>query len=209
MTRVDARVQLFAGLFAALAGVLDAIGFIRSGGFYVSFMSGNSTQLGVGIVRHLDEALLAAGLILAFLVGVVGGSLVGFGASDRRRPAVVLTAIAAVLASAALLVDIPAASVALVAVAMGAANIVFERDGRVQFGLTYMTGNLVHVGTGIAKALAGRGGIAWLGTALLWIAFVLGAALGAAAHSAIAGECLWLASLAALLLALASLRLFR
>ncbi|MDB5537022.1 MAG: hypothetical protein JWQ65_1897, partial [Devosia sp.] len=33
-------------LLTAAAGFIDAIGFIKLGGFYTSFMSGNTTQLG-------------------------------------------------------------------------------------------------------------------------------------------------------------------
>ena len=31
------------------AGFIDAVGFIALGGFYTSFMSGNTTQLGTGL----------------------------------------------------------------------------------------------------------------------------------------------------------------
>jgi uncharacterized membrane protein YoaK (UPF0700 family) len=95
------------------------------------------------------------------------------------------------------------------ALAMGAENVVFERDGHVRFGVTYMTGSLVRVGTGLAATLIGRAGDGWLGYLLLWIAFVIGATLGATAYSAMAQGCLWVASLAALALAFASLRLVR
>ncbi|MET0229353.1 MAG: DUF1275 family protein, partial [Rhodanobacteraceae bacterium] len=33
------------------AGYVDAVGYLSLGGFFVSFMSGNSTQLGVGIAQ--------------------------------------------------------------------------------------------------------------------------------------------------------------
>ena len=41
------RGLLLAVLLAALAGIVDAIGFIRLGHLFVSFMSGNSTQFAV------------------------------------------------------------------------------------------------------------------------------------------------------------------
>jgi len=34
---------------SALAGYVDAIGFLHLGGLFVSFMSGNSTRLGVSL----------------------------------------------------------------------------------------------------------------------------------------------------------------
>lgn len=48
MTPYDKRAQALAIRLSALAGYVDAIGFIQPGGFFVSFMSGNSTRLGVG-----------------------------------------------------------------------------------------------------------------------------------------------------------------
>ena len=44
---------------AALAGFVDAIAFTRLGGYFVSFMSGNSTRLGVGIGLADGTAALA------------------------------------------------------------------------------------------------------------------------------------------------------
>ena len=38
-------IALAAGL-SGVAGYVDAIGFLKLGGFFVSFMSGNSTRLG-------------------------------------------------------------------------------------------------------------------------------------------------------------------
>ena len=36
---------------STLAGYVDATGFLMLGGFFVSFMSGNSTRLGVGLIE--------------------------------------------------------------------------------------------------------------------------------------------------------------
>ena len=36
---------------SALAGYVDAIGFLHLGGMFVSFMSGNSTRLGVSLAQ--------------------------------------------------------------------------------------------------------------------------------------------------------------
>ena len=36
---------------SALAGYVDGIGFIHLGGLFVSFMSGNSTRLGVSLAQ--------------------------------------------------------------------------------------------------------------------------------------------------------------
>ena len=210
MTRLESRARLFACCLSALAGFVDAIGFIQSGGFFVSFMSGNSTRLGVGVALHAMDAAAAAGIILAFLTGVVSGGLIG-ARFEERRPAAVLLFIAALLGAAALLrhSGTLAPAIALLALAMGSANAVFERDGEVRFGVTYMTGSLVRVGNGIASVILGRDGNGWTGYLLLWLAFVAGAVVGALSFGSGNSATLWAASGAALLLALVSLRLFR
>jgi uncharacterized membrane protein YoaK (UPF0700 family) len=210
MTRLESRARLFACCLSALAGFVDAIGFIQSGGFFVSFMSGNSTRLGVGVALHAMDAAAAAGIICCFLGGVVGGGLIG-ARFEERRPTAVLLFIAALLAAAALLrlSGILAPAIALLALAMGSANAVFERDGEVRFGVTYMTGSLVRVGNGIASVILGRGGNGWTGYLLLWLAFVAGAVVGALSFGSGNSPTLWAASGAALLLAMVSLRLFR
>ena len=72
MIRYDRRVRMFAVSLAALAGYVDAMAFIELGGFFVSFMSGNSTRLGVGLTHDLTYALTALGLIAAFVAGWCG-----------------------------------------------------------------------------------------------------------------------------------------
>jgi uncharacterized membrane protein YoaK (UPF0700 family) len=206
VTRLKARARLFACLLSALAGFVDSIGFIRTGGFFVSFMSGNSTRLGIAIASSIDAAMIAAGIVLAFLAGVVGGSLLGDKAQDRRPPAV-LFLVAGLLACSATLKTNVTASVALLAIAMGAENAVFERDGEVRLGVTYMTGSLVRVGNGVAAALLGRPGNAWLGYLLLWLTFVSGAVAGTIAFAHASNWCIWVASATAALLGIASIRL--
>jgi len=187
---------------AALAGYVDAIGFLSLGGYFVSFMSGNSTRLAVGLAGLPAEALIAGRLIASFLMGVIAGSLIGRMAGEWRRP-VVLALVAAMLAAAAgtASVNAPDLAVLFVAAAMGAENTTFERDGEVSIGLTYMTGALVKLGQRIAGALTGGPRLAWLPYALLWLGLVTGAVGGALAwpHIGLAG--LWLASAAALGLA--------
>ncbi len=100
MTRFDRRERILAACLAALAGYVDALGFLQLGGFFVSFMSGNSTRLGVGAAQASASALVAASLIGTFVLGVILGSLTGQAAGMRRRP-VVLGLVALLLAMAA------------------------------------------------------------------------------------------------------------
>ncbi len=186
---------------SALAGYVDAIGFLSLGGFFVSFMSGNSTRLAVGIAGLPPEALIAARLIGCFVLGVVAGTLLGAAARRMRRPAV-LALVAGLLAAAALLdtVDLHVAMMA-VAAAMGAENTTFERDGEVSIGLTYMTGTLVKLGQRLAGAIMGGPRIAWLPYLLLWMGLVTGAVIGASVWPVLALASLWAGVIGALLLA--------
>lgn len=187
---------------SALAGYVDAIGFLSLGGFFVSFMSGNSTRLAVGIAGVPAEALIAVRLILSFLAGVIAGSLIGRLAGEQRKP-VVLVMVAAMLAAGAAIAGLGAPDVAVlfVAAAMGAENTTFERDGEVSIGLTYMTGTLVKLGQRIAGGLTGGPRFAWLPYALLWLGLVIGAVTGAVAWPLIGLAGLWFAVAAALVLA--------
>ena len=90
MIRFDPSHQLLAIGVAILAGFVDAIGFVEFGRFLVSFMTGNSTRLAVGLAEGPHAALVAAMIIAVFVVGVVAGSLVGAHAGRRRTPAVLL-----------------------------------------------------------------------------------------------------------------------
>lgn len=208
MTRYDRRVRILAACLAAVAGYVDAIGFIELGGFFVSFMSGNSTRLGVGLADIQSHAAIAGGLIAAFVTGVVLGSLVGHFADGRRAPAV-LVLVALLLAGAAALgasgLDI--AGVGLIALAMGAVNATFTRDGEVSIGVTYMTGTLVKLGQRLTGALLGGDKLAWAPYLLLWIGLAGGAAAGALAWPHVGLSGLWAAAGAVLVLAFAAAKI--
>src|SRR5688572_19796728 len=93
-------VALAAGL-SGVAGYVDAIGFLKLGGFFVSFMSGNSTRLGVGVATgQWATARTAVALIGLFVAGVVLGALVARRVGEARRSAI-LALEAALLALAA------------------------------------------------------------------------------------------------------------
>jgi len=201
-------VALAAGL-SGVAGYVDAIGFLKLGGFFVSFMSGNSTRLGVGIATgQWMMARTALTLIGLFVAGVVAGALAARRAGEQRR-SVVLALEATLLAAAAALISagFDSAGVGAMVLAMGAENAVFQRDGDVGVGLTYMTGALVKAGQRIAAALTGGDRWAWGPYALLWAGLSLGGALGAAAYLRVGVLALWAA--AALVASLAAIKAWR
>ncbi|APG08458.1 membrane protein [Bradyrhizobium japonicum] len=70
-----------------LAGYVDGIGFLHLGGLFVSFMSGNSTRLGVSLAEaQWWQAASALGLIALFVAGAAAGSLVVLGGGAERQP---------------------------------------------------------------------------------------------------------------------------
>lgn len=172
---------MLAATLSALAGYVDAVGFMTLGGFFISFMSGNSTRLGVGLAMGAwDEAAVALGLIALFVIGVVAGATVARRFGEERRSAV-LAAEAALLLLGAGLCTAGWREWGMVAVvmAMGVENAVFQRQGDVGVGLTYMTGTLVRMGQRIATALHGGPRWDWVPFLLLWAGLATGGAIGA------------------------------
>lgn len=202
MTRLDRNARLLAVGFAAMAGMVDAIGFLSSGGFFLSFMSGNSTRLSVGIAEGAPYVAAVALLLISFVMGVMGGSLIGRNGvlAAARRQSLILAIMSGLLFVAPLLAAhnhlLPC--LCLAAFCMGAENTLFERDGTVSFGLTYMTGALVKIGQGLATLLSGGERLVWVPYLILWLGLVSGAAIGATLFNAFGTASLWLpAALAA------------
>ena len=198
MQNYSHRAKLFAAALSALAGYVDAVGFISVGGFFVSFMSGNTTRMAVGLLRDPTMAAIAAVLIVSFVSGVVLGSVVSY-FSNHSRGAAVLLLVALFLALAALAGTANAglpASIAM-ALAMGAENTVFQKDGEVRVGLTYMTGTLVKLGQKLASAFLGGSKLAWAPFLLLWLALLSGAILGSLVYEWCGVLALWPAALLA------------
>jgi uncharacterized membrane protein YoaK (UPF0700 family) len=187
---------------SAMAGYVDGIGFLHLGGLFVSFMSGNSTRLGVSLAQaHWSNAAEAIGLIFLFVIGAACGSLIVLGRGTNRQPWVLLVE-AMLLALAALCYEfgLPSAAVAAMVLAMGLENAVFQIDGGAGLGLTYVTGALVKVGQLVAAALTGGKRWAWLPNLLLLAALVAGAVCGASAYHWINLAAIWFAAALALIL---------
>ncbi|MGJ3646860.1 YoaK family protein [Sphingomonas sp. GlSt437] len=205
MTRLDSTDRSFAICLSALAGYVDAVGFLMTGGYFVSFMSGNTTRLGVGLGAMSSEAGVAARLIVMFVGGVAIGTLVGRSLGRWRRSGL-LALIALLIAASAWLGtgDHAGLAIALIALAMGAENTVLGDDeGAV--GITYMTGTLVKIGRGFAGAIAGGPPWAWVPNLLLWTGLLSGAWIGAVLYFRWQTTCLWLVVAGLIALALASL----
>ena len=187
---------------SALAGYVEAIGFLHLGGLYVSFMSGNSTRMGVALaLGQWAPALESLGLIVLFVIGAAAGSLIVLGHGVHRQPWVLL-AEAALLAAGALAYafGLPNAAVAAIVLAMGLENAVFQIEGGAGLGLTYVTGALVKVGQFAAAALKGGARWGWVSNLVLWAALVAGSVCGGLAYLWINLAAIWFAAAGALAL---------
>jgi uncharacterized membrane protein YoaK (UPF0700 family) len=184
---------------SALAGYVDGIGFIHLGGLFVSFMSGNSTRMGVSLADgHWHDAAQALGLIALFVIGAAFGSLIVLGRGANRQQWLLL--VEAILLAAAAVCEalgFPQVAVAGIVLAMGLENAVFQIDGGAGLGLTYVTGALVKAGQLIAAALTGGERWAWMPNLLLWAALVTGSLCGALAYHWLQLAAIWFAAGAA------------
>ena len=189
----------FAGGLTAIAGFVDGVAFIHFGGYFVSFMSGNSTRSSAGLAEgNVLQWALAMGLVLGFVLGVAAASLASQVPSVHRRGAVLSVSSAFLLASALTTLGPTggAWTAVLMAMSMGAINATYTRRGEVSVGLTYMTGALVKMGQHLAASLVGGPTWAWLPYGALWAMITLGSFVGAVLYLQVGLQVLWFAALA-------------
>ncbi|MFC3096601.1 YoaK family protein [Alteraurantiacibacter palmitatis] len=202
--------RLLAYAIAGLAGFVDASGFLAADRFFVSFMSGNTTRLGVELAGGGRAALVAGLLLAGFVLGVAAGAVMAEKVASRRKTAVLAASGALLLlAAAGQALGSTAAFLGFAVIAMGAINNVFRRDGQVALGVTYMTGALVRMGEGLAGWLTGsvHGRKGALPSFILWSSLAAGACGGALLFSSLPLLAPWAAGLWALALVVCAWRM--
>ncbi|WP_336488184.1 YoaK family protein [Methylobacterium nigriterrae] len=188
---MNRSLQLTYGLIlTALAGYVDALGFIRLGGLYTSFMSGNTTQLSVALGhQEFRHAILPALLIFMFFLGaMLGGGLSVVTAPRWATPVVLAFEALVVIGALSIGVATPDLGLAslFMALAMGAQNAVLVQVQGFRAGTTFVTGALFSFGQKVALALSRRGpAYAWVGDGAVWLALLAGAAAGAIVYGRI------------------------
>ena len=220
---LSTRQQLLAAGLTASAGFVDGLFFIHLGGYFVSFMSGNSTRAAADLAQgNYQGWLMASLLIAAFVFGVMLSSLaVRYGPRRFHPPAESLLsqqvaphgsavwmsyALLVVGAVSTLIAPIEPVVPFIIAAATGAINGTFTRRGEVTVGLTYMTGTLVKMGQSLASAIAVRSPVylarfvRYLG---LWAAIAIGALVGGWAYTLMGLAAIWLVVAALTVLAFA------
>jgi uncharacterized membrane protein YoaK (UPF0700 family) len=186
---VEARGLVLAGFLTALAGMVDAIGYLHLGGLFVSFMSGNSTQLAASLGQgDLTEAGTIAELIGLFVVGAAVGQIVA-DLTGRWHMTCVLVGVALLLTVAAM----SNTATEPIVVAMGALNASMHRAGKIPVSLTFVTGTLVRFGQGLGNFVARRGtGWQWLAQAVPWLGLIAGGTIGSAVYMRIGVPVIWI-----------------
>lgn len=181
MSRDDFGHLILAICMMAVAGYVDAVGFLALGHLFVSYMSGNSTQFAVSLVNgNVGKAEKAGSIVGIYVFGVVIGHLLALRAKIWRRPAVLL--LEAALLGVALLAAPSRFAIVPTVLAMAVQNEALHRAGEIKTQLTYVTGTLVRLGEHIASALSGcepKKRWLWISYLLLWGALVIGAFIGA------------------------------
>ncbi len=171
--------QLWAAVpLVAMAGCVDAIGWLRLDEMFIGIITGNSTLLGVALAGgEWARAGALAGLVGLFALGALAGAMIGLKAKRWRIPAVLTTVAGLFALGAALPFEglVPPALFALVP-AMGMVNTALPAAG----GITFLTGTLVRSMQFLVGGLAGElppG--TWLPHFCAWVGVVCGALLGA------------------------------
>jgi len=184
-----ARGLVLAAILAALAGMVDVIGYLHLKGLFISFMSGNSTQLAAALGQgDFAGATAIAELIGLFVIGAAAGQMLAY-FTGRWHMTAVLIGVGLLLAVAAVLRTAPEPMV----FAMGAMNAAMHRAGKIPVSLTFVTGLLVRFGQGLGNFLSGRvTGWSWLAQAAPWVGMIAGATIGAAAYMGIGEQAIWL-----------------
>lgn len=174
-------------VLAGLAGLVGAAAFTVTGGYFVTFMTGNAERAVLGFFT--DQPTLARAAIfitLSFVSGVVVASLCRRHLwVNHPHGATVLTTGALVVASVVDLImagwnapQVEFVPILFVAFGIGALNTSFCKDGEVSIPLSYVTGTLVKMGQGIERHISGGKASDWLGYFLLYFSFVGGALIG-------------------------------
>ena len=166
----------------------DVIGYLHLKGLFVSFMSGNSTQLAAALGRgDLGGAATIAELVALFILGAAAGQMLA-DFTGRWHTTCVLIGVALFLTIAAVLATAPEPMV----FAMGALNASMHRAGSIGVSLTFVTGVLVRFGQGLGNLLARRvTGWSWLAQAAPWVGMIAGATIGSAAYVRIGEPAIW------------------
>ena len=171
------------GLLCALAGSVDAAAFLLCGQIFVANMTGNTVLLAISLLqRNPKEAAVRAGMVTAFLAGVIVERLLARTADKglTKTQRVFILGIESLLLLLLAWKNAGAHTdllLLLLACMLGIQNAAFQNIGAFHLNTTFITGDLEKLGeamTDMSDALPKTA------TFLVsWIAYAGGACLGA------------------------------
>jgi uncharacterized membrane protein YoaK (UPF0700 family) len=171
-----------AALLAVLAGLVDAIGFLAFGNVFLASPDASTTVVGANMPENYAFALFAGIMVFSFVAGVTLMTLVTYRAEQFRRTLVFAgTSFALAAAYITFQANFGFVPAVLLAMAMGGAHCIFERDNPDLQEALSPSAQIARFG----EALAGGRNVAnhrQIGLhASFWLAFVFGALIGAGA----------------------------
>ncbi len=198
-----------------IAGFVDAYSLLTFK-VYTSFMSGNTISSGMKAGQgKAHDALHSFIPIPSFLLGTILATLMQKEASRRSNLRVSLAVI--VLLGLTFVVvrwsDLPELCAVLLGIAMGMLNMTVSKVAGQSVNLGFVTGDLKNLGESLGNAIMGKPISSPIGPwdtqgnrarvlATVWLAFIVGAVLGAVTGTHLLSWALLVAALALLLLAL-------
>ncbi|MCQ1834907.1 YoaK family protein [Neorhizobium galegae] len=189
-----------------VAGMTDAVGLLLSGDF-VSFMTGNTTRAAISFADgDYSHAIILFIALWVFILGNALGIVLAYTVSARRT-FVVLSGVSLLLAAASIVptAGYPRLQFYLIVLSMGMINATVEHIEGLPIGLTYVTGALSRFGRGIGRWLIGdRNPTGWLIQTVPWTGMACGAVTGAFLTKYAGSHALWIVSVLALAVALAT-----
>jgi uncharacterized membrane protein YoaK (UPF0700 family) len=200
--QVEAAIPLVAAL-CMVAGAIDVIAYILFGKIFIANMTGNTVLFAASVLLHdWKEAALRIGVVLAFLIGILLAETMLrrlTAGRERQRQLMTLAIEFGVLSWLALTTQPDTLRIVLLLVlafAMGMQNNAFQRIGPIKLNTAFITGDLENLGEAIAevgtvkKKAEGRRRFAVFFTT--WIAYGVGALMGAFGAFHLAEKALWI-----------------
>jgi uncharacterized membrane protein YoaK (UPF0700 family) len=163
-------------LLCAIGGSADAIAYLRYDTF-VGAMTGNTILLGIDFSQwRLDHAGYHLGIIAAFFAAVI----ITRSAIKNEIPAAVPLMVTALMLAASEFIP-NHWSAAIVAAALGMQNAAVRTIAGVPINTVFITGNLMQLGSSVQNPSEPEHRIALALLTASWVAYAVGALIGAVA----------------------------
>lgn len=164
-----------------ITGIIDIIGFLKGGGIFISFMSGNSTMLMNSIFqKDLGASLAMFALILCFVIGSGVGNFLLEAKQLKLAKLLLLEIIFLVIALLLEYFFPPYWCFIVLAFIMGFQNNLHFSLNNILVSRTFVTGVLYNIGVNISRAFQRKAGKKEIYPLFLnWIIIVFGGLSGA------------------------------